>query len=177
MTKNKVLLVLLLITNSSTFFSQTKEELKFTAERDARFTSAATLAGDFKTVIKHTYPTVVEFMGGTETAVGLIENMFAEMGEQGFSFEKADVQFVSDVVFEQDEYRCYTQSENHMRMNDVRIISKSYLLGIYDAEKEIWYFIEAAKMKDKALMDELFPGFKTALNIPADETKTEEIKD
>lgn len=64
-------------------------------------------------------------MGGTETAVGLIENMFAEMGKKGFSFEKADVQFVYDVVFEQDEYRCYTQSENRMRMNDVRIISKS----------------------------------------------------
>ena len=45
--------------------------------------------------------------------------MFAEMGEQGFVFEKADVQFVSDVVFEQDEYRCYTQSMNVMKMNNI----------------------------------------------------------
>jgi len=175
---NKFLITtLLLVFSSSFFFAQTNEVLKERALRDAKIASKATLEGDYKTVLKHTYPTVVEMMGGTAKATEIIKSMFAEMGEQGFVFEKADVQFVSDVVFEQNEYRCYTQSMNVMKMNNMRINSKSYLFGFYDAEKEYWYFVEAAKMKNTELMDQLFPDFQTNMLVPEAEMDMEEIKD
>lgn len=169
--------ILLFVVSSSILFAQTKEELKESALRDAKIASKATLEGDYNLVLKHTYPSVVEMMGGKEKASQIVASMFEEMTQQGFVFEKAEVEFVSDVVFEQNEYRCYTQSMNVMKMNKMIINSKSYLFGFYDADKKYWYFIEAEKMKNTALMNQLFPDFETSLIVPEDEMKMEEIKD
>lgn len=62
-----------------------------------------------------------------------------------------------------------------MKMPGMRIKSKSYLLGFYDENNKIWYFIEASKIKDKILMDKIFPEFQTSLNIPEDTMETETI--
>lgn len=155
-----------------TTYSQTKKS----AIRDAKITAQATLNMDFKTVFKHTYPPILEFMGGSDNAIKTIEQAFSNMKSQGFVFEKADVIDVSEIVEEQEQYRCYVYGVNVMKMGNKRITSKSYLLGIYDEEKSIWYFLEAEKLKNKALTDRILPGFKTNLNIPDDEMSFDDIK-
>jgi hypothetical protein len=171
--KIRLLNILAFLFISLVGFSQTKD----TALRDARITSQATLDMDFKTVLKHTYPSIVDLMGGTTAAEHIIENMFKEMNDKGFVFEKADVQYVSEIVKEQNQYRCYTYSINVMKIDKQRITSKSYLLGIYDEEKEIWYFLEADKMKNKLLLDKVLPNFETNLVIPEDDISFESIED
>ncbi len=165
------LLLSLILINAS--YSQTKEE----ALRDAKITAQATLDMDFKTVLKHTYPPILKLMGGEEAATDFIKQTFENMESQGFVFEKADVQEVSEVIKEHGQYRCYSHSINVMKMGDQRITSKSYLLGIYDEDKKIWYFLEAEKLKNKALADQILPDFKTSLNIPKDDMTFEDIKD
>ncbi len=169
----KILMLLLLCSNI--FFSQTNEELKEWALRDAKITSEATLKMDFETVFKHTYPSILTIMGGKEKAMNLVKATFTSMKEQGFVFEKADILSVSDVVFENNEYRCYIEGYNQMKMNGMRIKSESYLLGIYSNDKKIWYFLEAKKLKDKALLDKVLPNFKTNLKIPDDVMTTEQL--
>jgi hypothetical protein len=176
MNKLKYVVLFVFISNVM-LFGQTLEELKSQALVDAKATSKATLEKNFDLVLKHTYPAVVELMGGKESATKTIEDMYKTMESQGFVFEKADVVFVSDVVFEQNQYRCYTYSNNQMKMNNMRIFSKSYLFGMYNENEKLWSFIEASKMKNEQLMAQLFPGFKTNMKIPDDETRTEEIKD
>ena len=167
----KPTVILLLLTTS--VFAQTKED----AIRDAKITSEATLKEDYKTVIKHTYPAVVNLMGGEENAINFINMTFEGMKSQGFSFEKADVVSVSDVVFEQDQYRCYVENFNVMKMSNMRINSKSFLLGLYNNEGKFWYFLEAKQLKSNELMDAVLPNFETSLVIPDDEMTTEPIKD
>jgi len=169
--RNLSLLILLLFITIG--YSQTKEE----ALRDAKITAKATLDMDFKTVLKHTYPPILKLMGGEDAAVSFIKQTFESMESQGFTFEKADVQEVSDVIKEHGQYRCYSHSINVMKMGKQRITSKSYLLGIYDEDKKIWYFLEAEKLKNKALADQILPDFKTSLNIPKDEMSFEDIED
>tara|TARA_R110002073_G_scaffold123234_1_gene266761 strand:+ start:56613 stop:57113 length:501 start_codon:yes stop_codon:yes gene_type:complete len=152
-------------------FSQTKEEVL----RDAKITSKATLNSDFKTVFKHTYPPIIKLMGGEDTALSLVKGAFDSMKEQGLSFEKADVISVSKIIEEQGQYRCYVENNYEMKMPGVKIISKSYLLGIYDKDKKIWYFLEADKLKNSSLVDQILPDFKTSLNIPENDMKTEKI--
>lgn len=165
----KLLIIALLIT--FTTLSQTKEE----ALRDAKITSKATLSEDFSTVLKHTLPSVTNLMGGKEKALNTIKISFDNMKKQGFVFEKADVVNVSEVVKEQNEYRCYIENSNQMKLPHMRIKSKSYLLGIYDADGKKWWFIEAEKMKNKAILDQILPNFKTSLIIPKDEITTESL--
>jgi len=154
-------------------FCQTKES----ALRDAKTISEATLKMDFKTVLKHTYPSIVELMGGNEKAVELLVTTFDSMKEQGFVFEKADVINVSEIVKEQDQYRCVIEGFNQMKFNGMRMKSKSFLLGIYNEDKAYWYFLEAKQLKNTALVEQILPNFKTELNIPDDEMTTEEIKE
>lgn len=172
MHKTYIFLTLLLFC-TSIGFSQTKED----ALRDAKITSKATLEMDFKTVLKHTHPNVIELMGGNEKALNLVETTFKSLNEQGIVFEKADIISISDVVFEQDEYRCLVKGFNQMKMPGMRIKSKSHLLGFYNTEEKIWYFIEADKMNNKAVADSLFPGFETNIEIPMDTMESEEIED
>lgn len=168
---------MLLMFVSSISFSQSKAELKELAFQQAKITADATIAGDYKTVIKHTYPTIVTVMGGEENAIALIEDTFKTMGQQGFEFEMAEVVSVSDVIYEQDEYRCYVHNKNQMRMNDMRIFADSYLLGIYNAENKIWYFLEAKQLNNSGMIDQILPNFKTDLQIPDDTTEMKQIKD
>ena len=61
MNKITLSLLMLLLFCSSITFSQSKEELKESALRDAKITCAATLKMDFETVLKHTYPPIFKY--------------------------------------------------------------------------------------------------------------------
>ncbi len=154
-------------------FSQTKED----AKKDAQATATATLEMNFDVVLKHTYPKVVELMGGKDAAKTLLTSTFDAMKEQGFVFEKADIISVSDVIKEQDQHRCVVEGYNQMTMSGQRIKSKSYLLGIYDDTEKFWYFLEAKQLKNSALVEQILPGFETKLDIPDDDVQVEEIKE
>ncbi|WP_158655213.1 hypothetical protein [Flavivirga eckloniae] len=175
MNKIKLTFLMLLLCCSSISFAQTNEELKASALRDAKIASQATLKMDFDKVLDYTHPNALKIMGGKEKAMELIETTFSTMKENGFVFEKADVLGVSEIVFEDNEYRCYIENFNQMVFNGMRIKSKSYLLGIYNSEANFWYFVEAKELKNKAMMDKVFPNFKTSLKIPEDSTTSEKI--
>ena len=148
--------------------SQTKES----ALRDAKATAQATVNGDYLTVVKHTYPPIVEFMGGEATAVKVIGETLTAMKSQGIVFKSATIGSVSVIVKEQDQYRCFIQNTNIITMPGQEVTSKSYLLGIYDETKEIWYFLEAEKLKNPLLINQIMPGFETSMEIPKDEIST-----
>lgn len=154
-----------LITNS-----QTKEEVL----RDAKITSKATLESQFETVLNYTYPPVLKIMGGKDKALSLVTDTMNTMKKQGFIFKSAEVLEVSEIVNEQNQYRCYVKTKNIMHINKMIITSISYLLGIYNTEGKLWYFIEAKQLSNP-MMSSVLPNFKTSLNIPKGTVKTEEI--
>ncbi|MGB0879095.1 MAG: hypothetical protein ACPGTO_00855 [Polaribacter sp.] len=150
--------------------SQTKEE----AIRDAKKTAKATLASDFKTVLDFTYPPVVNLMGGKEKALATIISSMEEMEKSGFKFEKADVISASDIVKEQNQYRCFIKNNYVMLLNGQKITSEAYLLGIYNDADKVWNFIEAKQLGNPAI-SKVLPNFKTALIIPQGKMLTEKI--
>lgn len=176
MNKFKFIFFLVLL-SSPTLFGQSLEGLKTQALIDAKATSNATLKKDFKIVLKHTYPPILKLMGGKGNALTTIENMFNTMETQGFVFEKADILSVSNVVKEQNQYRCIVEGFNQIAMSGQRISSKSYLLGIYNEDDKLWCFLEAKQLKNKALLEQVLPDFKTSLQIPEGEMKTTPIDD
>ncbi|REE08496.1 hypothetical protein DFQ09_107175 [Winogradskyella pacifica] len=169
----KRILLFVLIATSVNGFSQTKTD----ALKDAKITSTATLKMDFETVLKHTLPSVLDMMGGKDAALKVIESTFENMKAQGFVFEKADINGVSEIVKEQGQFRCAIEGYNQMVMSGQRISSKSYLLGIYNEADKYWWFIEAKQLKNDALTKQILPNFETALEIPEDEMKVEPIED
>lgn len=166
-------MLLLVIATSTSIYSQTKSE----ALRDAKTTSKASLDMDFETVLKHTLPSVLDMMGGKDAALEVIKTTFEAMKTQGFVFEKADINHVSEVVKEQGQYRCVVEGYNQMKISGQRISSKSYLLGIYNETDKYWWFIEAKELKNNALANQILPNFETQLEIPEDDIKVEPLTD
>jgi hypothetical protein len=173
MNKLKALVILLIISGIS--FAQSKEELKEAALRDANLITKATLKFDFRTIFKYTFPSVIDMMGGKEPAAKMLESSFDKMKTEGFEFEKAEVVSVSDVVFENNEYRCLVESFIQIKMANMRVKTKSYTLGIYNSDDKIWQFIESKQLKNSSLTNVILPGFKTNLEIPDDEMTTEQL--
>lgn len=171
MNKLKKVVLFVLIATSVNVFSQTKEE----ALRDAKITSKATLEMDFETVLKHTLPSVLDMMGGKDAALNVIKATFDGMKTQGFVFEKADVNGVSEIVMEQNQFRCVIEGYNQMTISGQRISSKSYLLGIYNEADKFWWFVEAKQLKNEALVNKVLPNFETKLDIPEDDLKVEKL--
>lgn len=173
MNKLKKILLLVLVATSINVFSQTKED----ALKDAKATSKATLDMDFETLLKYTLPSVIEVMGGKDATLNVLKTTFEGMKLQGFVFEKADINSVSDIVKEQGQLRCVVEGYNQMKMSKQRISSKSYLLGIYNDTDKHWWFIEAKQLKNSAFIDKILPDFETNLEIPEDDVKVEAIED
>ena len=156
-------------------FSQSIEALEKTAIRDAQNAAKATLKMDFETVLEYTHPAIIENSGGKEILLKTIAEAFKALEAQDFVFEKAEVVRVFNIVKENGEFHCLVENSNQMKVTGTRIKSKSYLFGFYDDNKEQWYFLEAERLKNEALIAQFFPNFKTAIEIPEDETITENI--
>lgn len=155
-------------------FSQTKTE----ALRDAKLAAQGTLDVNFDEVLEYTFVEVIELIGGKAVAKQTLEQTFSTMKtQQGFSIEKAEILEVSDVVQEQNQYRCIVKSYNEMVMSGQRLKSTSYLLGVFDDTAKHWRFIEAKQLQNKAITNQILPGFETTLELPQDEVKFEAIKD
>ncbi|WP_179021446.1 hypothetical protein [Winogradskyella forsetii] len=167
MNRVKKIVFLVIIAISANLFSQTKAD----ALKDAKIASSATLNMDFETVLKHTLPSILEMMGGKDAALNVLKQTFNGMKAQGFVFEKADINGVSEIVKEQGQFRCVIESFNQMVMSGQRISSKSYLLGIYNEVDKYWWFLEAKQLKNTVLSEKVLPNFETQLDIPEDDMK------
>ncbi len=152
--------------------AQTEQELKDLAMAQAKITSDATIAGDYDTVLNYTLPGVLELMGGKEAALVIVAEAMNGLKEQGLSFESSEVTAIIDFAREEEQYRCVVENKVVIKGETSSILSTSYLFGIYDDAISQWYFVEAAQLKNAALLDMILPGFKTELEIPDDVRKT-----
>ncbi|OIQ31077.1 MAG: hypothetical protein BM564_02360 [Bacteroidetes bacterium MedPE-SWsnd-G2] len=170
-------LIAFILVSTQLSFAQSDKANKETALEEAKLVAAATIMKDYGTVMDYTIPAVVELMGGRASAIELISSAMAGMETQGLVFEKAEILEVLEVKTEQDQLRCVIKGRNQMKMDNERIISESYLLGIFDETVNHWYFIEARQLKNTDLIQQVIPGFETTLNIPEDVQTTEIIKE
>jgi ketosteroid isomerase-like protein len=172
----KKIIVLLLIACTTQMFSQDVKALKASALRDAKAACKATLDEDFKTLLTFTHPNIINAAGGVEIMEEFLESTFNQMKASGFKYEIAEAKSVSDIVKEQNEYRCYVENYNVMSMNDKRIISTSYMVGFYNETTKKWTFVEAKELKSSGTIATYFPDFKTSMEIPENTMEMKDIK-
>ncbi len=168
MNKKTPYLLVLLMVISSFSFAQTTEELKASALRDAKIFNKAKLKLDYETVVKHTHPNVIETNGGKAKTLASLKKTYAKFKKnRTWAYEKASAKNVSDVVFENGEYRCFIENYDQIKRDNARTKSKNYLLATYNATAKIWCFVKARELKgEKGAI--IFPDYKTNLNIPKD---------
>ena len=169
--KNYLLISFILV--SSICSSQSLRKLEKSALKDAEVVSQASLQRDYNLILKHTHPKIVGTYG-KDDLISAMEDIYRTMNAQKIKILSSEVDDVTEVIEENEEYRCLVKNTIKMDFNGRKITLKSSLFGFYDEENEQWYFIESNKLLNDEDTQRLFPDFKTEIKIPADEQIAED---
>lgn len=123
-----------------TFAQVDKGVIKEQAEQTAN----ALLKADYETLIKYTYPKVVELVGGKEKMIETVKKGQAEMRQQGITFESVKIGEPSKTVVAGDEIHCLVPQTLIMKVPKGRLKTNSPLLGVSKDNGKHWYFIDTA---------------------------------
>lgn len=155
---------LTLILTLFTFLTFGQVDSKVIKEQ-AELTAKALLQDDYETLIKFTYPKVVEMVGGQAKMISLIKKGKAEMGQQGISFEKVTIGSPSKTVNAGNEIHCLIPQTITMKVPNGKMKSETYLLAISKDNGNHWYFIDTVSLTLENIKNVL-PNFNTDLKLP-----------
>ncbi|WP_108869031.1 hypothetical protein [Aquimarina aquimarini] len=157
-----------LLLTTGTIFGQNIETLKEFAIRDAKATSQASINRNINTILKYTHPEISKAYGEKQLK-DTMDEIFRTMDAQKIKIISSEIDEITDIKKEKKEYRCLVKNTVKMDFNGRFITLKSSLFGFYNKKKSQWYFVESNKLLDDPQTKELFPNFKTDIEIPQDE--------
>jgi len=135
-------------------------------KEQAEMTAKALLNDDYETVLKFTYPKVIELVGGREKMVSLIRKGKVEMGQQGISFQSVTIGEPSKTVNAGEEIHCLVPQTIFMKAPNGRIKSETYLIGVSRDGGNNWFFIDAVNLNMENVK-RVLPNYNSTLKIPA----------
>jgi hypothetical protein len=113
-----------------------------------------------------TYPLVVEKTGGRDRMIKILKEGSRDMQRKGVSFESA----VIDLPIETKEINqaLYAIVPQHIVMNSpaAKLYMDSHLIGVSKDKGKTWYFLDASKLQDQQMLEQVLPGLSGKLKIP-----------
>jgi len=158
--RTSLTLTFILITYSS-FGQVDNKKIKEQAE----LTAKSLLEDDYESLLKFTYPKVIELVGGRERMISIIKNGKAEMKQQGISFESVTIGEPSETVKAGDEIHCLIPQTVFMKVPKGKMKSESYLLAVSQDNGNNWFYIDTTNLTmDNVKM--VLPNYNSDLKIP-----------
>jgi len=158
---------LLLFFISTGIFSQNKKTLEKMALRDATATTQASIDRNLNVILKYTHPKIYETYGQSQL-MDLMNEIYRTMDAEKIKIISSNVDEISDVKQEKQEFRCLAKTTTEIDFNGKAIILKSSLFGFYNRKKNQWHFVESNKLLSDPETRKIFPKFKTNIEIPMD---------
>lgn len=126
----------------------------------------AFMTSDYKTLVRYTYPKVVQMMGGQKQMTEFLDKSISEMKEQGFSFKSVQIGLTDQRAKAGKEIHALVLQRLVMSVPGGSLTAPSYLLAISADGGKQWHFVDTAPLNDKAKLRAIFPQFNPALKIP-----------
>jgi len=134
-------------------------------KEQAELTAKALLNDDYETLIRFTYPKVIELVGGRDKMISLIKKGKIEMGEQGISFEKVIIGKPSNIVIAGSEIHCLVPQTVYMKVPKGKLKSGTQLLAVSQDNGSNWFFIDAVNL-NKENIKIVLPNYNFDLVLP-----------
>lgn len=136
-------------------------------KQQAMETARAVQMQDYETLISHTYPKVIEIVGGRDKMISILKKGNEELGQQGITFDEFIIGAPSQTVAAGDEIHCLVPQTVFMKKTGekYRIKSETVLIGISKDEGKHWYFVDAVNLNMKNVKTVL-PNYNTDLILP-----------
>jgi len=155
-------LTILLVFLTAAAFGQVDSNV---IKEQAELTAKALLNDDYETLIRFTYPKVIELVGGRDKMISLIKNGKIEMGKQGISFESVIIGTPSKTVIAGSEIHCLVPQTVYMKVPKGKLKSETQLLAV-SRDKSNWFFIDAVNL-NKDNIKIVLPNYNFELVLPA----------
>ena len=159
--KPTVFIAFILATGS--LFAQVDKKI---IKQQAELTAAALLKGDYETVIRFTYPKIVEMLGGREKMIDILNSGRAQMEQQGMSIQSVTFGEPSEsVAAEGGEIHCLVPQTLFVTVPAGKMKAESWLLAISTDKGANWYFLDTAQMTMDNIKN-FIPHYNPELKIP-----------
>ena len=134
-------------------------------KKQANIIIAATREGNYKIVVDHTYPKIIQLAGGKEAMLKKIISGMDEMKKEGVSGVDGKLGPPGKFYKAGAEIHCLIPETVTLIKTNGRLVSTSYLLAVTNNKGKTWSFIDVGSMPVSMLRD-LFPHFNKKLKIP-----------
>ena len=158
----QIQLTFLLILLTKVSFGQVDSKV---IKEQAESTAKALLNDDYETIIKFTYPKVIELVGGRDKMISLIKKGKVEMGQQGITFDKVTIGKPSKTVIAGDEIHCLVPQTVYMKVPNGKMKSETQLIAVTRDKGTNWYFIDAVNL-NKENVRRVLPNYNFDLILP-----------
>lgn len=134
-------------------------------KQQANIMAKALAGNDYKTLVAHMYPKLVQSMGGKEKMTEQATKGMAMLKGQGVIFESATVGTVGKFYKAGKEIHCLVPDEIVFKTPNGHVRSKGNLLAVSGDKGKTWSFLDL-NQATISKMNELFPTFNKDLKIP-----------
>jgi len=155
-------LTFLLALLTTTSFGQVDSNV---IKEQAELTAKALLNDDYETIIRFTYPKVIELVGGRDKMISLIKKGKIEMGQEGISFDKVTIGKPSKTVMAGDEIHCLVPQTVYMKVPKGKMKSETHLVAVSRDNGVNWFFIDAVSL-NKDNIKSVLPNYNFDLILP-----------
>jgi hypothetical protein len=139
-------------------------------KRQANVLAQAMIAGDYKTIINHTYPKAIQMSGGKENMINVVSKGMDQMKAQGMIFESATVGTPGKFYKAGKEIHCLIPETLVIKLPSARVATHSHILAISADGGKNWSFLDVNSANhDKLKM--LLPNLNPAMVIPKSTTE------
>ena len=139
--------------------------------KQANAAANAAIEGDWETLMQHTYPTIVEQIGGEELFLQMLESGMQDMETSGVRFLDVEFGKPGEPHNAEKEIHCLIPQTLLMKVEAGKLKVESHLLAISRDGGENWFFIDTALMSMESIKG-ILPNFNNDLKIPAKKSPT-----
>lgn len=130
----------------------------------------ASIRGDYATAADLTHPKLIEFVGGREQYMAMLNDTRAEMLAEQVQLLSATVDPPTQILEAGNQIHAVVPVTWRMKVTDGVLVGRAYMIGVSEDRGENWKFVSApGEQLDPQQLKALFPAAADKLQIPASE--------
>ncbi len=132
----------------------------------AKAIAKAVLDEDYAKVADATHPAIVQIMGGREKMIDAIKQGMKTAKDMGIKITSHQIGKPGEPVVDGKTAYLIIPTTLEMASRDLKIVSKSYLLGTTSDGGKTWHFADGAGLSQPGMKEKVFPKLPKQLKLP-----------
>jgi len=121
--------------------------------------------GDYEKLADHTYPKLIELMGGRETMLAEVKKTMAAMKQEGFEILSYVVDTPTEVLGTPPDLAAILPQKMRIRLKNGVISQAAFLLAVSGDSGATWTFVDGAQLTPE-IVKQILPKSLHGIKLP-----------